>query len=480
MTRPHPAITRPWLIVALITALGAGLRLYAIGTLPPGLYRDEAYNGLDALHVLEGARPIFFEANNGREPLFIYLQALSVGLLGRSPAALRLVSALVGILSILSIYALGARLYGQRVGLLAAFLCATTVWTLNLSRIGFRAGTFFPLAACSLLLLWQGLDIAADGARRQGLLCMVGAGVLYGVCFYTYLAARLSVLALFLFALYTLVRDRRRFWLCGWLAFGLASLLVALPLLAYFAQHWETTLGRTAQVSILNPTINGGDLWGTFVRNLWRTFRAFVDRGDTIPRHNVPGRPIFDPLLSLAFWGGLILSIRRAWRRSEYALGLIWLGVMIWSTILAEDAPHFLRASGILPVLFFFPAIGLAEFWAFLTRLGHERLGGALIGAVLVSSAVLGVGAYWLHTHSTTAYYNLESGATEMAAEVNTFLGSGWQGGLKVSRAPASPLRHVYMAPRLWQNWPSVRYLCPQSPALSTEPPSDGAYCCQP
>ncbi len=88
------------LTVMTMTVIAAALRLVALDRWPPGLYHDEAFNGLDALRVLQGDTPIFFTANNGREPLFIYLQALSVALFGRSPGALRLVSAIVGTLTI--------------------------------------------------------------------------------------------------------------------------------------------------------------------------------------------------------------------------------------------------------------------------------------------------------------------------------------------------------------------------------------------
>jgi hypothetical protein len=37
-----------WLPLAIILLAGAGLRLDRIGELPPGLYRDEAWYGLDA------------------------------------------------------------------------------------------------------------------------------------------------------------------------------------------------------------------------------------------------------------------------------------------------------------------------------------------------------------------------------------------------------------------------------------------------
>lgn len=148
---------RPWLAMGLVTGVGAILRLAELDALPPGLYRDEAYNGLDALQVLAGRTPIFFEANHGREPLFIYVLAASVAIWGRSPGALRIVSALVGILTIPAVYWLGAELFDRRVGTLAGFLAATSVWTLNLSRTAFRAVALPPLAAVSLALLWRGL-----------------------------------------------------------------------------------------------------------------------------------------------------------------------------------------------------------------------------------------------------------------------------------------------------------------------------------
>ena len=68
-----------WALLLLAVVLAVGLRLYRLGEWPPGPYRDEAYNGLDALSVLRGDHALFFPANNGREPIYIYLVALAVG-----------------------------------------------------------------------------------------------------------------------------------------------------------------------------------------------------------------------------------------------------------------------------------------------------------------------------------------------------------------------------------------------------------------
>ena len=151
--------TFPWepvLLLAILVA-GAALRFVALGEVPPGLYHDEAVNGLDALDVLSGDRPLYFEANNGREPLFIYLVALSVEFFGREPLAVRWPAALLGTLTIPAAYAMARAWFpGRRaVPLATAALVAFTFWTLQLSRIGFRVVSL-PLVAALLLaaLVW--------------------------------------------------------------------------------------------------------------------------------------------------------------------------------------------------------------------------------------------------------------------------------------------------------------------------------------
>jgi len=48
-----------WVPLLAVIAVAAALRFWALGYIPPGLYHDEAFNGLDALGVLEGERPVF-------------------------------------------------------------------------------------------------------------------------------------------------------------------------------------------------------------------------------------------------------------------------------------------------------------------------------------------------------------------------------------------------------------------------------------
>jgi len=441
-------------------------------------------------------------------------------------------------------YLLGRTLYNRRVAAAAAFLAATTVWTLNLSRVALRAGLLPLGTALSLALLWRGLRLRRPAA-------MLWAGVAYGLTFYTYLAARFTVLALLLFVLYTLLFRRDLFWLRGWLLFALSGLVVVAPLGIYFIRHWDATLGRAEQVSILNSTVNGGDLWGTLARQIWRTALALFGRGDFIPRHNIPLRPILEPLMAVAALGGIVLACARLRRTPAHVLTLLWVGTMCMPTILAEGAPHMLRGVGVLPLLLLFPALGLeagfkcvkggparqnaaatesAHKWqanagtrqdAAATKSARERqtndgarqhaaatesarewqtndgarqdaaaTGNAhkwqandergktwrrvaatgLVALALMVAAGQNVWAYWQHLHSEAVYYNFEAGATQLAVDINRFLGVGWQGtGLSARNTNTSIQsgRSVYLAARFWENWTSLRYLVPTSEAFN-------------
>ncbi len=472
MERPTRRFWAEWLPLLLVMAMATALRFWALGHVPPGLYHDEAFNGLDALGVLEGERPVFFEANNGREPLLIYLVALSVAVLGRSLGAIRIVAALLGTLTIPATYLMAKAMFNRRVGLLAAAITGLTLWHVNLSRIGFRAVAMPLLVALALWQLWLGLKA---GNNRH----FLAGGLLYGLTFYTYLAARFTIVALAAFGLYLAgswkleVRGWRlkaRGWRRGVLTFGLAALVILAPLMAYVATQWDAFLRRVGQVSIFNPAINGGDFWGTLLRHVGRALLMFTNRGDFIPRHNVPLRPVFDPVLSAFFLQGLIICAKRFRQSAEHAFVLIWLAAMILPTILAEGAPHFLRSVGVLPVAFVVPAIGLDSLWRFL-----ENRATALIAASAVALAlVFGLGDttmdyFGRHAASQYLSYNFETAAVDLAIQANRFLGTGWDGtGLGArGNPPPSPGRHLYITDRLWQDWASVRFLVPTSPDLT-------------
>ena len=92
-----------WLVLIIIIA--AYLRVANIESVPPGLYPDEAMNGNNALEALDTHDfKVFYPENNGREGLFINIQAIFISFLGNEPWVLRLPSVIFGILTVLGIY----------------------------------------------------------------------------------------------------------------------------------------------------------------------------------------------------------------------------------------------------------------------------------------------------------------------------------------------------------------------------------------
>ena len=134
-----------WPLLTGIIALGAFLRFHQAGITPPGLHYDEAYYALDALRVLtDGVHPIFFEANNGREPLFIYLLAAVFRLFGPSQLAIRATAAVLGSLTIPAVYLLAKEVFTTIEGRFAQVVGPVR-----------RARTGDALLACKLQSHWD-------------------------------------------------------------------------------------------------------------------------------------------------------------------------------------------------------------------------------------------------------------------------------------------------------------------------------------
>jgi len=470
-----------WSMV-FILLIAAALRVVAIGQVPPGLYHDEAYNGLDALNVLDGDFSLYFSANNGREPMFIYLIALSIGLLGRNPFAVRLAACAPGLLTVAASYAVGRILFGRRVGLLSATVLGITLWHVHLSRVGFRA-VLLPLFIA--LAVWQG----ALGWRTGRRIHWLAAGAIYGLSFYTYMAVRFTPVALLLFGIYLMLtrpvwRTRRCLVSLAWS--GVAMLITLTPLVVFGILHPDLVFGRTGQVSIWNSAIHGGDFWGTLVRHTTRTLGMFFVKGDRIWRHNVPWRPVFDPLLGVFFLVGLAQAMRRFRHSAQMAFIIIWTATLMLPTLLAEDAPHFLRGVGVLPLVTLFPALGMD--W--LLRITHstlQRMGyagrntqyavqSALTVILLISLIGTATAYFGDYARADMAAYWFEDGAATLAGRINGFLGIGWDGERMVneSRFPgpqdASGSRRVYVEPVLWEMWTSVPFLVAESPFIHLLP----------
>ncbi|MEK7086713.1 MAG: hypothetical protein AAB935_00445, partial [Patescibacteria group bacterium] len=119
-----------------ILALASFFRFYKLPSVHPGLYPDEAMNGNNALEAIKtNDFKIFYPENNGREGLFINIQALFLKFLlpengHPEPWMLKLPSAIFGILTVLGVFFLARELFrnyhGNKIALLSSFFLAVS------------------------------------------------------------------------------------------------------------------------------------------------------------------------------------------------------------------------------------------------------------------------------------------------------------------------------------------------------------------
>ncbi len=347
-----------WLALLAISLLALLFRFYRLADMPPGLHFDEAFNGLDAYALLSTPLfewPLFFTGNFGREPLFIYLLALTQAALGPSATVLRLVPALAGALLTPALAWLGWELAPSlgignrwRFALWSGTAAMVMLWSQVFARYAIRVELFVLVE----ILLWAALWRAwrTNAWRWWGL-----AGVLAGLSLYTYLPARLLPLVLVPTALLALWRFRPQLQerVTGMIITLAAGLLVAGPLAIYFIRNPLSFSTRSEQVNIL---VQGGV--SALMRNILAILGMVFVQGDENARNNIPGRPVLDWLTTLPYLLGLAYLFRYIMRPAALFL-LSWLGVMLLPTLLSDYAPAFQRAFGALPVFAIAIALGL-------------------------------------------------------------------------------------------------------------------------
>jgi 4-amino-4-deoxy-L-arabinose transferase-like glycosyltransferase len=373
--------TKKAAIVFLIIAIASFFRLYSLKTVPPGLYPDEAMNGNNALEAIRtGNFKVFYPENNGREGLFINIQAFFLNLIGKNePWILRLPSALFGIFTVLGIYFLTRELFRgltleqaklkkeEILAYLAGFFAATSFWHITFSRIGFRAITspFFLVWTANFLI--KGLR---EKNGRKSLLFVSVSAIFYGLGFYSYIAYRITpILILIGFWLFARKIKENKSAVLKKLSFFIAiSFIVSLPLWVYFLNHPQDFLGRTSQISIFNSPTPIKDL----ASNIIKTAGMLNFRGDYNWRQNISGQPLLGFMVGVFFLTGLYVTFRQRKKTKDsriFIFLIAWLVISAIPVVISnEGIPHALRAIIMIPPIFIISAVGAFEIFNWISK----------------------------------------------------------------------------------------------------------------
>jgi len=357
---PNSKFVICYLSFVIILLLAVFLRLYRLDAIPPGLTHDEADTGYFVAAVYRG-EPSQVETPYGYayEPFTIYSGALFMALFGPTDLALRLHSAFFGMALLLFTYLWTRRVFGPTVGVGSAALVAVSFWTVCDSRFALNSQPAPALFTGAVYFLWLAMD--DKGEKRHwwawGLFVLLLTGSLY-----VYEAARSAAMAFGLLLIYLACVDRALFRRHGaWLA----GALVIVGVLAGPHLLDPASWGRTSTLSGPVQAAAQGDLKPLLV-NVLSALGTFSFSGDSFVTYNLPGRPIFDPLVSLFFYGGIALCLWR-WRRPAYAFVLMWLVAgMLPTLVLGEwtSTLHSKVAEAPIMALPVLCAVGIGHFVA--------------------------------------------------------------------------------------------------------------------
>jgi len=348
----------------IIIAIASFFRLYKLNSIPPGLYPDVGINGNEAFGGLKtGNFKLFYPENNGREGLMMWLIALSFSIFGVSIWSIKIVAAIIGILTVLGLYLLTNELFSFNsptfqhsntptiISLLSSFFLAISFWHVNFSRIGFR-GILLPfILVFSFYFLFKGFRTKKIGE-------LILAGLIFGLGFYTYISFRMAVILLLItlslwWLIYKKQNLRRQFFqfaICN-LTF---AILTALPIGFYLLQNPQDFVGRVASISVFATESPVKE----FFKSLILHFGMFNFYGDPNWRHNFAGSPMLFWPIGILFLIGLFYSISQI-EKTPFGFLISWWLIMLLPGILTyEGIPHALRTIGVIPVVYIFAALG--------------------------------------------------------------------------------------------------------------------------
>ena len=444
-----------WQRILLVAILGAWAALFRLGNLdqvPPGLFIDEAQDGLDASAILRGERfPVVVEIGaikgRSREALFHYLVAGFFRIAGTSVHSLRLTVALIGIATVITLFFLVEPILGPHLAFIASLLLAVCRWHVTVSRVAVRA-VLVPLFVVLVLLACLHL------ARRRTLGAAILLGSVLGLGFYTYPAYWIVPPALAL-CLAVAVAAKRFRPTAADAKLALASLLALLaadvPLIHYALTRPDYFFARALEVATPVVGREAGIL--SLLANLRRVLLMFHLRGDPVPMYNIPGRPLLDPLTGIAFLLGLVWIIKRGRRRPvlSFALLAFWF-LPLLPAVFSNFYASALRSVGSIPAICVISAIGLVAVSDWVASRWPRR--GSLIATSLQSLVLLAVAGLNYHAYFFDFARNQEVAGSYSADIPQLFS----------LCARLAEQQDVYLSPYLYDA-PAVRFLLLERPA---------------
>ncbi len=180
------------LFLGLIVGVGSFLRFANLDKNPSGFYVDEAAIGYNAFSILYTGRdeygmkfPIFLRSfGDYKPPLYVYATIPFIKIFGLNIFAVRFLSALSGVISIVLIFLVVKEIFNSTcLSIISALVFAISPWSIFLSRAAFESNFATAIFLLSLLFFIY---------SKKRILYLIPAVLILGISTYAYQAQRLS------------------------------------------------------------------------------------------------------------------------------------------------------------------------------------------------------------------------------------------------------------------------------------------------
>ncbi len=410
------------ILLILILALAAILRIWKLDTVPISLFGDEVDIGYHAYSILKtgkdytGNSKLFYlnSLADKKAPLYAYLTVPSVAVFGISPLGVRLPAAIFGVLGILFFYLL-VELWtkNKNLALLGALLLTVSPWDIHYSRWGFE-GTLM------LFLFLAGLYCFFRSFVNNRFIII--SALLFSLSFYAYHSAKIFIPLILLTSVIIWWKQLKNISKRSLIAACLVLTILVGPLIinSFFGASSE----RFGSLSILSDPTNEGELgqdrsrdiqmgaqYGRLFHNkLTLVFTKISDnyleslstqflfiRGDNNPRHSIIQNGEFYKYQFLLLIMGLIFFAIKPMNGRYKASIVAWvLLAPLPSIITIGGGNHASRLLFLLPPLIFFITAGAYYSYFYLGK-KFRKIYILILGVISITSFIFYQHNLWVH-----------------------------------------------------------------------------------
>jgi 4-amino-4-deoxy-L-arabinose transferase-like glycosyltransferase len=341
-------------------------RFLFLGSIPWGMNQEESFAGMGVKDILEGRSTDFmgFGPHSAQgftfySNVYFLFQSVFPGMFGLNVFALRVFSALTGVLAVAAVFFLARDLFDKATGYMAAFLVASSDILIHFSRFGFPfiQDSLF----CALVLLFL-----LKAVKSHSVFFFAVTGVLTGLSQFFWASSRINIAIVLGFLVLKTVSDRAFFKanVKGMLAMIAGFAMCFLPLILPFDKDlMHITEGADRDFLLGGWAANyskeniGKSIYNVLFDQVGKSFLSFNLTGDKSYLWQAPW-PYLEFFTGIFFIVGLVRSLKN-WREDGNLLLLVtFFGGVFALVALTVGAPNYQRMSAIFTVPFLFAASG--------------------------------------------------------------------------------------------------------------------------